>query len=73
MSNNGNGVDQRRDAEQYIDPQGYWIDPERNLRRMGTEYGEQKVIMKATEDCSNAEWNKLYEAIVSCLVMNQRT
>ena len=73
MSNNGDGAGQKQRDEQYIDPKGYWIDAERNLRRMGTEHGEQIVILKATEDCSKAEWTKLYEAIVSCLVMNQRS
>jgi len=69
MSNNGNGAGPEQRGDQYIDPEGYWIDPERNLRRMSTEHGEQKVILKATEDCSRAEWNRFYEVIVSCLVM----
>jgi hypothetical protein len=51
----------------YIDPKGYWIDPARNIRRMGTEDGEQRVILRATQDCSDAEWGRLYEAIVACL------
>jgi hypothetical protein len=39
----------------------------RNVRRMGVEEGEQYVILKATETCSDAEWNMLYEAIVACV------
>jgi hypothetical protein len=51
----------------YIDKMGYWIDPARNVRRMSIEGGEQKIILRVTQDCSDAEWLKLYEAIVSCL------
>ena len=40
----------------YIDPKGYWADPDRNIRRMGHENGEQRAILKATEACSEAEW-----------------
>ncbi len=54
MSNNGDGAGHEQHDEQYIDPKGYWIDAERNLRRMGTEHGEQIIILKATEDCSKA-------------------
>jgi hypothetical protein len=52
---------------EYIDPKGYWIDPGRNIRRMGTKDGEQVVILRATPDCSDAEWNRLYKAIVACV------
>jgi hypothetical protein len=31
-------------AIDYIDPKGYWIDPEGNIRRMGNEDGEQEII-----------------------------
>jgi hypothetical protein len=65
MSNNGNGAGQN---EQYIDPEGYWIDPERNVRRMS---GEQEVILSAAENCSGLEWNYLFEAIRDCLPKNQ--
>jgi hypothetical protein len=61
MSNNGS--EKQRD-EQFIDPKGYWIDPERNVRRMS---GEQTVILRAAEDCSGLEWNFLFEAIRDCL------
>ena len=53
--------------QNYIDPSGYWIDPSRNVRRMGVEDGEQRVILRATQDCSEAEWIMLYEAIVACI------
>jgi hypothetical protein len=33
----------------------------------GGEGGEQPVIMRATQDCSDAEWTRLYDAIVKCL------
>jgi hypothetical protein len=61
MSDNGSGNEHN---ERYIDPKGYWIDPERNVRRMS---GSQIVILKAAEYCSGAEWNYLFEAIRDCL------
>ena len=64
MSNNGNGVDQKQRDDQYIDPEGYWIDPVRNVRRKS---GEQEVILSAAENCSGVEWNYLFEAIRDCL------
>ena len=55
----------------YIDPKGYWIDSERNIRRMGDEGVEQIVIAKATEECSEAEWNRSCDALkVSLFKMN---
>jgi len=51
----------------FIDTLGYWIDNARNIRRMSSDGGEQPVIMRATQDCSDAEWSRLYEAIVKCL------
>jgi hypothetical protein len=44
---------------EYLDPKGYWIDPERTIRRMD---GDQVVIIKATADCSDAEWKRFYVA-----------
>jgi hypothetical protein len=64
MSNNGGTVDQKERDEQYIDPEGYWIDPARNVRRKS---GEQEVILSAAENCSGVEWNYLFEAIRDCL------
>jgi len=53
--------------DEYIDSLGYWIDPQRNIRRMGEKDGEQIVILKATPECSDAEWDRFYEAIVACV------
>jgi hypothetical protein len=50
-------------AKTYVDPLGYWIDPERNVRRMGDEGGEQEIIIKATENCSDAERLVFFEAL----------
>jgi hypothetical protein len=52
---------------EYIDPKGYWIDPSRNVRRLGNDAGEQSIVVRATENCSDAEWDRFYEAIVACL------
>jgi hypothetical protein len=57
----------------YIDPQGYWIDPARNLRRMIEENGEQRVIICATEACSDAEWTRFYEAFIACIQIHSET
>jgi hypothetical protein len=43
-------------AKDYVDPKGYWIDAERNIRRMSGEDGKQEVVLKATDNCSDAEW-----------------
>jgi hypothetical protein len=55
-----------KSADEYIDPKGYWIDPERKVRRM-SDNGQQAVIIQATGDCSVAEWERFYQAIVACL------
>jgi amino acid transporter len=47
----------------YIDPKGYWGDPEGNIRRMSDEGGEQEVIATITRVCSEAEWKTLCRAI----------
>jgi len=49
----------------YIDPKGYWVCPEGGIRRMGDEDGEQEVIVKKTEACSEAEWKRVCEALIS--------
>lgn len=36
-------------ASDYIDPKGYWLDPERNIRRIGDEEGQQEIIATVTE------------------------
>ena len=30
-----------KSRNEFIDPKGYWIDPDRNLRRMSDQDGEQ--------------------------------
>jgi hypothetical protein len=51
-------------AKDYIDTKGYRISSEdRTLRRMGDEGGEQQIIAKATEECSDAEWNRICDAL----------
>jgi hypothetical protein len=47
----------------YIDPKGYWGDPSGNVRRTGNEGGEQEIIAIATQACSDAEWNALYDGM----------
>jgi hypothetical protein len=51
----------------YVDPQGYWITPDRAIKRMGNQDGEQETIIQATAHCSDAEWTRFYSAIVACL------
>jgi hypothetical protein len=50
-------------AKDYIDTKGYWISPDRTVRRMSDEGGEQQIIAKATEECSDAEWNRICDAL----------
>jgi hypothetical protein len=39
---------------------------------MGDEGGEQQIIAKATEECSDAEWNRICDALkVSLFKMDQ--
>jgi len=64
MSNNGDGAGQKQRDQQYIDPEGYWLDPARNVRRKSSD---QEVILTAAEICSGVEWNHLFEAIRDCL------
>jgi hypothetical protein len=47
----------------YVDPRGYWVYRERNIRRMGGEGREQAVIARATDECSDTEWNEICEAL----------
>jgi hypothetical protein len=46
--------------EDFIDPKGYWADPERNIRRTS---GEQGTVLKATDTCTKAEWIFLLESL----------
>jgi hypothetical protein len=41
------------DPQDFIDPKGYWADPERNIRRTS---GEQHVVLTATDECTKGEW-----------------
>jgi hypothetical protein len=50
-------------TKDYIDTKGYWISPDRTIRRMGDEGGEQQIIARATEECSDAEWNRICDAL----------
>jgi hypothetical protein len=52
-------------AKDYIDANGYWISSDRSIRRMGDEGGKQQIIAKATEECSDAEWNRICGALQS--------
>jgi hypothetical protein len=50
-------------VKDYIDTKGYWISPDRSIRRTDDEGGQQIVIAKATEECSEAEWNRICDAL----------
>jgi hypothetical protein len=50
-------------AKDYIDPEGYWLDPDGNIRRLGDEDGEQEIIATVTRICSDAEKTLLCEAL----------
>jgi hypothetical protein len=54
-------------ANDYVDSQGYWITPDREVKRIGSYGGEQITIIQATTHCSDAEWTRFYSAIVACL------
>lgn len=56
-----------QEENSYIDQTGYWIDPGRSERRMGMKDGEQVAILRATPNCSDAEWKRIYEALVARL------
>ena len=55
---NGNGSE--NEFQDFIDPKGYWADPERNIRRNS---GEQEIILKATDVCTKGEWIYLLESL----------
>jgi hypothetical protein len=44
----------------YLDQEGYWLDPARNLRRMS---GEQEIVVRATDECTKAGWTVVIEAL----------
>ena len=49
----------------FVDPEGYWLDPDGNVRHMGTteEDGEQAIVWKVTEVCTDAERMLLAQAL----------
>jgi hypothetical protein len=58
----------------FIDPQSYWIDSTGCIGRMGKEGGKQTVIaviLRATEDCSDAEWEWIYQAVRDGLALKK--
>jgi hypothetical protein len=54
------GNDSEDNLDDFIDPKGYWADAERNIRRTS---GERSVIVKATNECTKAEWIFLIESL----------
>jgi hypothetical protein len=48
------------DLEDFIDPKGYWADPDRNIRRTS---GNQETILKVTDACTKGEWIFLLESL----------
>jgi hypothetical protein len=57
------GTEARRIAR----PEGYWIDPDRDIRRLGDKDGEQVAVLRAAACFSDAEWDRFYKAIVAGL------
>jgi hypothetical protein len=48
----------------YIDPKGYYVSLE-GIRRLSDEGGDQEVIVTKTDACSEAEWKRICDALVS--------
>jgi hypothetical protein len=55
---NGNGSGEG--LRDFIDRKGYWATHLRNIRRTS---GEQGIILKATDECTKAEWIFLLESL----------
>ena len=55
----------------YIDPEGYWIDPDRGIHRMSIPDpdGEQSIIAKVAPEASEAEWNMIRDSLMMYCVM----
>jgi hypothetical protein len=49
MNSTGSAKPKRNE---YIDPRDYWIDPSRNIRRLGDKDGEEVAVIRATPSCS---------------------
>jgi hypothetical protein len=45
------------------------FDDNRCIRRLGKENGQQTIILKATSDCSGAEWERFNQAIADCIAL----
>ena len=58
MSNDGKGP--LENPDDFIDPKGYWADPERNIRRTS---GEQEVVLAATRTCTRGEWLYVFDSL----------
>ena len=50
-------------AKDYIDTKGYWVSPDRSIRRMGDEGGEQIVIRRRQKSVRKAEWLRICDAL----------
>jgi len=48
----------------YIDPKGYWVCPEGEIRRISDDDGEHEVIVKKMPSCSDAEWKVVCDAVM---------
>jgi len=60
MEFDGNGSGGFFEPEGFVDPKGYWADPERNIRRTS---GKQETVLKATDACTKTEWRFLLESL----------
>ena len=49
----------------YMDPKGYFVCPDGTIRRRSNGNGEQEVIVTKTDACSEAEWKRVCEALMS--------
>jgi len=48
----------------YIDPRGYWVCPEGEIRRISDDDGDHEVIVKKMPGCSDAEWKVVCDAVL---------
>ncbi len=56
----------------YIDPQGHWVDANRSVRRISDKDGEQVVIPRATPLWFRCRVEARYEAIVACVNLTKK-
>jgi hypothetical protein len=57
-------VEEAMADKHYIDPKGYWVCPEGEIRRFSDEDGQHEVIVKKTPGCSDAEWKVVCDALM---------